>query len=672
MYVRKILLVDNDSKNIKILQETFAEKQYKMDHASSDREAYQRAEQHPYDVVLSEIYPPKIDGHRLLEKLQRNPNTANIPLIFLTKKSDIWNRIRSFRLGAKDFIVKPIHVMEIIARVEMVLSRFEKRDEEETLARKKFVGRLEDLSIADLIETFGVERKTGVLTVNNENGLIGQIFFKSGAVVNANTNGLKAEEAVYKMMGWGKGRFSMLFKDVNIADEVSISNLGLLIQGIKRMQSRDAILSQLPSVTSVLVTTTNFKKIIGQKNLTPDLKHFLSLFDGERTIARIIDESSYDDLTTLERILKLYRLGFLRTLRGKVREIDKLEPTTAEDTVATIPPHEEQPSFDTTLAVPATPEDEKELLPATAPTDEMETWDKPVTEAVFSEMVEEGVGLGLEPPPEDETSLFAEFETADLQSTDIPANDKVEVTAQDVETASSKLPEEAPIHYQPSVEAEKPSVLEEEPIVAVKPVETPKKEHFAPQPEQIHPRFKLARAHVLIIGPDRLGRKDIVNALVEGQGSTMCLANENLSDIYFGTVLFKGGHHLNIMGVSTDNEFTPLIDYLAPRTIGYVLLIDLKEPDTWDYLGYLIRTLDGKLDVPSLLASRISKDEAKSLVGNLQTRLSLSDSKRLYVCESFDTISTKRMIFALFGVEKKRADNIHVVQRGRETQHALM
>ena len=96
---------------------------------------------------------------------------------FLTKKSDIWNRVRSFRLGAKDFIVKPIHVMEIIARVGMVLSRLEKRNEEEAVVKKKFVGRLEDFSIADLIETFGVERKTGVLTVSNENGLNGQLFF---------------------------------------------------------------------------------------------------------------------------------------------------------------------------------------------------------------------------------------------------------------------------------------------------------------------------------------------------------------------------------------------------------------------------------------------------------------------------------------------------------------
>jgi len=326
MQTRRILLVDSDSKNIRILQESFAEKQYKMDHAATDKEAYQKAEQHPYDVVISEITPPDIDGHRLLEKLQRNPNTASVPLIFLTKKSDLWNRVRSFRLGAKDFIVKPIHVMEIIARVGMVISRLEKRHEEEAVAKKKFVGRLEDLCIADLIETLGVERKTGVLTVNNENGLNGHIFFKNGAVINANTNGLQAEEAIYKMMGWAKGRFSMLFKDVSIADEVSISNLGLLIQGSKRMQDRDEILSQLPPIDSVLITSSNFRKIIGPKKLTPDLDYFLNLFDGERTLARIIDESSYDDLTTLERVLKLYRLGFLNVLRDKARERKITEP----------------------------------------------------------------------------------------------------------------------------------------------------------------------------------------------------------------------------------------------------------------------------------------------------------------------------------------------------------
>ncbi len=338
MKQRKILLVDSDPKNLRILQNNFIEAHFEADQAITDPEAYKKMQEKSYDLVISEVAGPGIDGYRLLEQIQREFVDGHVPIVFLTQKSDVYNRVKSFRLGAKDYIVKPVHVKEILARVEMLLSRLEQREEEVTIAKKKFVGRLEDLSLAELIEAFGVERKTGTLSLFNENGLAGQVLFKDGSVHYAATAFLKAEDAIYKMMSWHKGRFTMLFGDIDVADEIGMSNMGLLLQGAKMMEEREELLQQLPSLEAVLITTANFKKIVAKKDLATDLEQFVALFDGERTLGRIIDESPYDEITALKRILKLYRLGFLNVLKdfsGEPTDATLLaeepfEPVTAE------------------------------------------------------------------------------------------------------------------------------------------------------------------------------------------------------------------------------------------------------------------------------------------------------------------------------------------------------
>ena len=548
------------------------------------------------------------------------------------------------------------------------------------------------------------------------------------------------------------------------------------------MQSREAILSQLPSIDSVLVTTNNFKKIVGPKQLTRDLDNFLSLLDGERTLARIIDESSYDDITTLERLLKLYRLGFLRSLRGKVPEQDEAEYAFSEDTIVETKHYEKVPAETTSVDSVSTTEINKDIkLPWAEEDVQLSSTMEDSVEAITSEPgskdtsaepeLMEDVDIYPELPEwaitktaaevhSDEESLKkveSDSETDDLSRLDILDREVTSVESQDIPLPEEKELDQEPVFQEPVIDSDdffRLDVLDHKEIEAVVPAAelsgdiipeekifhedhpVEREELFPPdildrhekadefkkvpyqseketeeavahlvssdeaeseepinieqgaisvaesidkgteptisQKDQISARLKLAQAHVLIFGPDQLGRKDVIDALTGNQAATMAPSRQNLSDIYYGTVPFKGGHYLNVMGVSTDQEFTPLVDYLALRTIGYILLIDLQHEENWDYLGYLIRTLDDKLDVPSLLATCIPKDKVESLVGKFQSHLSLDDAKRLYVCESFDKTTSKRMIFTLFGVDNKTTENIHVVQRKWETQPALM
>lgn len=333
MSERRILVVDHDQKNLKLLEVYFGDAHFRTDSATSDEEALKSIERTHYDVVLCELNSPGIDGFFLLKEIQRDTSRLSTNVVFLSPKSDVWNRVKSLKLGAKDYIVKPVHVREIVARVKMILQRGLNNRDDDLAETNRFSGRLEDLSVIDLVEIFGIEKKTGVLSLINENGYSGQIVLNRGNVFSANTVSLRAEEAVYKMMNWNRGRFTMFFGDVDAEDEMMISNMGMLLQGAKRMDLRNELLKQLPSLDAVVITTSNFKKILAQKEMNPELKEFLILFDGERTLGRIIDDCRENEIVTLKRIVKLYKLGFLHVLRDFAREQHPLQFKTEQETV---------------------------------------------------------------------------------------------------------------------------------------------------------------------------------------------------------------------------------------------------------------------------------------------------------------------------------------------------
>lgn len=77
-----------------------------------------------WDLILLDVMLPGIDGFELMEYLA----PLNVPVIFITARSGVKDRIKGLRLGADDYIVKPFEIAELLARVETVLRRYHKTD----------------------------------------------------------------------------------------------------------------------------------------------------------------------------------------------------------------------------------------------------------------------------------------------------------------------------------------------------------------------------------------------------------------------------------------------------------------------------------------------------------------------------------------------------------------
>jgi len=118
----KILIVEDEFLIANFIKESLTNLGYFCKCLFDGEAAATELEENSYDLILLDVMLPKIDGFELITYI----NQYQIPVIFITAKADVKDRVKGLRLGAEDYIVKPFDVAELAARVEVVLRRYNK------------------------------------------------------------------------------------------------------------------------------------------------------------------------------------------------------------------------------------------------------------------------------------------------------------------------------------------------------------------------------------------------------------------------------------------------------------------------------------------------------------------------------------------------------------------
>lgn len=114
----KILLIDNDAKNVEMLITVFSSSGHVVHHAASGTDGIRKAIKVLPDIILLEVSLPDIDGFKVLQALRHIPLTKYRTVIMLTQADERTSKIRGLQLGADDYITKPFDVEELRLRVE--------------------------------------------------------------------------------------------------------------------------------------------------------------------------------------------------------------------------------------------------------------------------------------------------------------------------------------------------------------------------------------------------------------------------------------------------------------------------------------------------------------------------------------------------------------------------
>ena len=312
MAKKQLLLVDADARSLRVLEVNLRKAGYSVAVASDGLEALTKLEVGAPDLVISDTRLPKLDGYALVRRMKERPEWSSVPIVFLTSQKSVEDKIRGLELGVEDYLTKPIFLRELVARVRLMLAR---RDRDAfasrvpTSGRTRFSGSIQDMAIVDLMQTFEVSRKTGVVHI--QNGIAkAQIHFRDGKIVDAELGHLRGEEAVYRALVWNDGDFIVEFGPVEREDIVETSTQGILMEGMRRVDEWGRLLEQLPPLQAAY--SLDVDALVDRLNEIPDeLNGILRLFDGRRTLMQIVDASPFEDLSTLSTISKLYFEGLL-------------------------------------------------------------------------------------------------------------------------------------------------------------------------------------------------------------------------------------------------------------------------------------------------------------------------------------------------------------------------
>lgn len=132
---KHILIVDDVTTNLKLAAEVLQE-HYKLSMAKSGQQALQFLQKARPDLILLDVRMPEMDGYQTLELIKANPDTATIPVVFLTVDDQRESEIRGLKMGAMDFILKPFEPEVMLSRIDKILQIEDLRKNLSISARK--------------------------------------------------------------------------------------------------------------------------------------------------------------------------------------------------------------------------------------------------------------------------------------------------------------------------------------------------------------------------------------------------------------------------------------------------------------------------------------------------------------------------------------------------------
>ncbi len=133
---KKILIVDDVPKNIELAANILQTKNYNITFARSGPIALEKVKSIDFDLILLDVMMPEMDGFEVCKILKDDDATKDIPVIFVTAKSETENVVKGFELGAVDYVTKPFQTEELLARVRTHINIKEKLVEKKAIEKQ--------------------------------------------------------------------------------------------------------------------------------------------------------------------------------------------------------------------------------------------------------------------------------------------------------------------------------------------------------------------------------------------------------------------------------------------------------------------------------------------------------------------------------------------------------
>src|SRR5438034_3346697 len=185
------LVVDDNSMNRIMLSRYITKLGYRSSLAENGRQALEKLQAEPYDLVLLDVQMTEMDGYEVLEQLKANPRLRDIPVIMISAVEELESVVKCIELGAQDYLPKPFNPILLRARLTACLERKRLRDQEIDYLQQ--VGRVTAAAAAVRAGTFQPESLDEVARRSDELGQLALVFQEMARQVYAREQQLQRQ-----------------------------------------------------------------------------------------------------------------------------------------------------------------------------------------------------------------------------------------------------------------------------------------------------------------------------------------------------------------------------------------------------------------------------------------------------------------------------------------------
>ncbi|PLR82222.1 DNA-binding response regulator [Bacillus canaveralius] len=144
--MKKILIVDDEFEMRQLLRLYLQQENYQVEEAENGSEAYRKIEKNDYDLMILDVMMPLMDGWETIGQVRK---ISDIPIIMLTAKGSVQDKVTGLSTGADDYLVKPFEEAELMVRVQALLRRMQHNDKEDEVL--KYEGIILNLTARDVM-----------------------------------------------------------------------------------------------------------------------------------------------------------------------------------------------------------------------------------------------------------------------------------------------------------------------------------------------------------------------------------------------------------------------------------------------------------------------------------------------------------------------------------------
>lgn len=172
----RILIVEDEEALVKPVKKFLEKRGFAVDTTDNGKDAIQYAVETQYDCILLDLNLPEIDGITVANILRKEE--VKTPIIMVTARSQIYNKLEGFDNGADDYVTKPFDLNELVARINAVIKRSSKNSEE-ILAFGEYEVHIESNKVIDM------KKGEEIILSNKETGVLEYLLRNKGLIVSS-------------------------------------------------------------------------------------------------------------------------------------------------------------------------------------------------------------------------------------------------------------------------------------------------------------------------------------------------------------------------------------------------------------------------------------------------------------------------------------------------------